>query len=264
MILLEKEIIRDIIDDMDWSFSRLNSFYSCKKIWYLTYIMKRNERTNFFSEYGTFIHNILEKYNKNQLEIFELLQYFEKFYLDEVKTIAPPNKFRDLNDLYYSQAIDFFSEFNGYNDETIGAELKFSFIKNILGKNRKFIGVIDRLSKDENGYVITDYKSKAKFSSKKEQKKYARQLYMYSYAVKEMFGEFPYLLKFEHFRKNTVTKIFFNTEDFNETFFWIENTIDLIYNENLFSETENEFFCGNLCGATENDCNVLLDKTNIL
>lgn len=58
---------KPLIDDMIWSYSRANSFDSCKYAWYLKYIygMKENER--FFSSYGSFMHKLIELYYRGKI-----------------------------------------------------------------------------------------------------------------------------------------------------------------------------------------------------
>lgn len=255
MILLEKEMITDILDDMkEWSFSRLNSFYICKRAWYMTYIMRRSEKSSFFAQYGTFAHSIFEKYNKGELEIFELGDYYNEHYYENVTEQAPPNNFVDLNETYFNSGYDYFSSYAGNDDETIGAEVPFSFYINVLGKDRKIVGYIDRISKDDKGYIVTDYKSKGKFKNKDEIKKYARQLYMYCIAVKEKYGQYPYKMIFNQFRTGKIITIKFNEKDLNETIQWIKDTIELIYNESEFEPTKNDFWCEHICGVGLEEC----------
>lgn len=250
-ILPEKSFINDIIDDMKWSFSRLNSFYSCPRSWFYTYIMKMNEKENFFSQYGTFAHSIFEKYNKEELEIFELGNYFANNYENNVTIEAPPNKYVNLNESYFEKGYNYFNNFEGNDDKTIGSELEFSFDLFAYGKKRKFVGFIDRVSEDENGIIITDYKSKGKFKSKEELNNYARQLYIYSIAVKQKFGKYPYKLVFNQFKENKIVEIDFDIEELKNTVKWINKTFELIYNEVDFKKNENDFFCYWLCSCKD-------------
>lgn len=243
----ELEVIKDVIDDMEWSFSRLNSFYNCKLCWYKTYILKENKSDNFFSQYGTFFHKIMEKYNKKELELFELPDYFEKNYYINIVEEAPPNKYVDLNDSYFYKGYDYLINFQGYDDKTLSSEEPFSFYLSANGKKRKIVGFIDRISLDKNGIVVTDYKSKSRFKNKEELHKYARQLYIYSIAVKKKYGVYPYKLVFTQFRSNNEVEIKFNIEDLRETVKWIQNTISDIYNEKDFNANKQDFFCNYLC-----------------
>ena len=58
-----------------------------------------------------------------------------------------------------------------------------------IGAESEFNGIIDLVYEDEQGRLIVhDYKSKSSFKNKAEQKKYARQLYLYSLHIKEKYG----------------------------------------------------------------------------
>lgn len=252
MILLEQELIHDIIDDMVWSFSRLNSFYNCKKGWYYSYILKRADQENFFSQYGTFAHSVFEKYNNGELEIFELADYYKDNYYNNVVEPAPPNKYVDLNESYFNKGYEYFSTFDDNDsEEIIGAEIKFDFNIEVLGKDRKFLGFIDKISKDKDGYIVTDYKSKGRFKSKEELHDYTRQLYIYAIAIKKMFGEYPHTLIFNQFKEHTQEVIKFNEADLQETIDWIKKTIELIYDEKDFLASPNDFFCAYLCSSRD-------------
>lgn len=248
-----KELIFDL-DNMDWSFSRLNSFYNCPKQWYMNYILHYPKKNNFFSEYGSYIHGIMEKYNKNELEIFQLLDYYCENYDKNIVEQAPYNKFIDLNVLYYQKGYNFFDNFEEEKDVTIGAEVPFDFVITAFGKKRKILGFIDRVSKDNDGYIITDYKSKSKFKNKKEFKNYARQLYIYSIACKKIYGEYPKKLVFYHFKDNKKTIFDFKYEDMLETVLWIKDTIKNIYEEKEFVENYSDFYCKNLCNIGFDKC----------
>ena len=54
-----------------------------------------------------------------------------------------------------------------------------------------FVGYIDLILRDSDGYHIVDHKSKSGFKSISERNAYLRQLYLYSIYVKEKYGEFP-------------------------------------------------------------------------
>ncbi|MGN1156970.1 MAG: PD-(D/E)XK nuclease family protein, partial [Agathobacter sp.] len=57
-----------IIDDMVWSYSRITSYETCPYRFFLTYILKLEKKRLFFSDYGSFIHSIIEKYLNGELK----------------------------------------------------------------------------------------------------------------------------------------------------------------------------------------------------
>ena len=248
MINFDKDTYQFILDGLVWSYSNLSSLDNCRKIWYNTYIDKSEKKENFFSQYGSYMHLILEMFSKQQLDFPELVPYFEENY-DKFITEYPP--FENMGTSYYNQAVDFLSTFEGFTDKTVGTELKMEYQIELYGKKRDFVAYIDRLSMDDNGYIINDYKSKGKFSSKAEKEKYLRQLYIYSLSVKEKYGVFPYKLKFNHFRTKSETVELFNENKLLQTLKWADNCVERIYNTEIFVPNHNDFFCNHLCSVSD-------------
>ena len=96
-----------LLGTMQWSFSRLNSFYNCPYEWFLHYIQCNKSENGFFGEYGQLIHKILEKYEKGELSLFELNEYYEEHFDEDVPHDAPPNKFVNIRQSYYDKGIDY-------------------------------------------------------------------------------------------------------------------------------------------------------------
>lgn len=243
----DKDTYQFVLDGLVWSYSNLSAFDTCPKMWYNTYVNKQEKKDNFFSQYGSFIHSILEKFSKQELDFPDLVPYFEGNY-DNFITEYPP--IAKMEASYYNQALDFLSTFEGFKDETVGTELKMEYQIELYGEKRNFIAYIDRLSKDENGYIINDYKSKGKFSSKAEKEKYLRQLYIYSLSVKEKYGVYPYKLKFNHFRTKSETVEIFDENKLLQTLKWADDCVERIYNSEIFVPNHNDFFCNHLCSVS--------------
>ena len=89
MINFDKDTYQFILDGLVWSYSNLSSFDTCPKMWYNTYIDKSEKKENFFSQYGSYMHLILEMFSKQQLDFPELVPYFEGNY-DKFITEYPP------------------------------------------------------------------------------------------------------------------------------------------------------------------------------
>lgn len=232
------------IDDFVWSFSRLNSFHGCKHAWYNSYVLKDRGQSNSFAEYGKLVHQIFEDYTSGKLEIYELVDEFEKQYDSNVWDF-PPNKYVDLSESYRNQGVEYFTTFEGFDDyKILGTEKKIDF--EIEGY--KFVGYIDSLLEDEYGnMIVQDYKSEAKFKSKKEKKEYARQLYLYSVPLIEEYKKNPSKLVFNMFRKQVMEEIKFDIKDLEEAKKWAIDTIKAVSVEEKFPATINDFFCNQLC-----------------
>ena len=85
-----------IIDNMVWSFSRLNSFYTCPYEWNRKYINCEYGENGFFGEFGSHCHSLLEGYAKGEISIFEISQKYEEEFNEVVVHDAPPNKYTDI------------------------------------------------------------------------------------------------------------------------------------------------------------------------
>ena len=118
-------------------------------------------------------------------------------------------------------------------------------------------------NKDTQNLIVVDHKSKSKFTSKQEQKEYARQLYLYSLAVKEKFGTYPSKLVFNMFRAGQIVEIGFSESDLQEAIDWFTETVGQIFLETSWQDKiateyknkdlkltafkKQDFFCNELC-----------------
>lgn len=257
-------VYKEILDKITWSFSSVNSFCTCKKMFFLTYIKKQKQIQNAFAEWGSFGHLLLEKYFTNRLELFEIASAYEAEYTNNVLHPFPPNAYVDLAEKYYLDGLRYFSQFEGLPEHysVMAVEQKI----NLEIQGIPFVGFIDLILRDnrDDSLVIVDHKSKSKFKNKLEQHDYARQLYLYSLYIKEKYGEYPKELKFNMFRTQSDVTIPFDEKDLTETVQWFCDTVSEIYQEidfpdkmsgNTGSQTsndefiKNDFFCNELCGV---------------
>lgn len=246
-----------------YSFSRLSTFHQCRYQYWLTYLATKEEKLpnedNAFNLYGSFCHELLEKWGNGELAAFELVDKYADEFDIQVSEDFPPNSFADLRDTYYNDGYQFFLDFDGLPEqyEIISPEKEFT-VEFDCFKLRGFIDLILR-NKETGGYIVLDWKSKAKFKSKAEQKIYARQVYLYSKYIHDAYGVYPEKLIFYHFRKNIQTVIPFDYKDYLEAIQWAENTINEIeaveeWDVPCLSDREDGsiWFCSNLCGFRRN------------
>lgn len=247
---------------MTWSFSRLNSFYNCPYEWYLHYIDCNNSESGFFGEYGSFIHKILEKYEKGELSLFDLNQYYEDNFHNEIPHDAPPNKYVDIKQSYYDKGYEYLSnidlDLDAYN--ILGVEKKVEF--EILDK--PFIGFIDLLLQDKNTGEITilDHKSasikilKSGKISKSDQDhflEFKHQLYLYSIPIIKEYGSVS-KLKWNMFKDQKWIEISWDKFEYDDAIQWAENTIKLIEDEKEWRCKQDYYYCNYLCGQRNNAC----------
>ena len=262
IIITDYSVIQDITNVPVYSFSRLNSYYTCPYGYYLDYLADNDHRLkktgNGFSDYGTFAHSIFEQFGKGELLQFELkpkfIDEFEKNIPNGVKLITKTKYVMNLTEKYKSAGAEFFDNFEGINGgKQIASEKDFRLLVKINGKPLILRGIIDAIVEDKSGnYHIWDFKSKSAFKSEEELAEYARQLYFYSLAIKSTYGKFPKTLNFLQFRINTIKTVEFNQKSFEETLQWIYDTSEIVENKEFWEahcmeDCEDTFYQDNLC-----------------
>ncbi len=245
----ELENLKTRTNEMEqYSFSKLSSWHQCKYGFYQKYILHKKGITNAFSEFGSFVHELLEKYAKKEIELWDLPELYEWGFEAAITSKFPYNKYKFLKKSYHDQGLAFMKAFQGYEDyEILGVEQKFI----IPMYDWELVGFIDLLFKDENGkLIIRDYKSKASFKNEEEKMQYARQMYLYSMYVKQEYGRFPDELQFLMFRENKTVSIPFDENALNEALEWANGTVNEIRNAFDYppaSENCDDFYAANLC-----------------
>lgn len=248
---------------MTWSFSRLNSFYNCPYEWKLRYIDCNKSENGFFGEYGSLIHKILEKYEKGELSLFELNDYYEEHFSESVPHDAPPNKYVDIKQSYYEKGLDYFNNIDLDLDkyEVLGVEKEVRF--QIAGKD--FVGYIDLLLKEkETGkIIILDHKSasikilkngKVSKSDQEHVREFIRQLCLYAIPIIEEYGHVDELW-WNLFKDKNWLKMPFHKEDYDEAIQWAEDTLKLIETEKEWlPNNSSSYYCNYLCGQRNNAC----------
>lgn len=251
-----------LLDTMTWSFSRLNSFYNCRYEWKLRYIDCNKSENGFFGEYGSLIHKILEKYEKGELSLFELNDYYEEHFSESVPHDAPPNKYVDIKQSYYEKGLDYLNNIDLDLDkyEILGVEKEVRF--QISGKD--FIGYIDLLlkGKETGKIIILDHKSasiktlkngKVSKSDQEHVREFIRQLCLYAIPIIEEYGHVDELW-WNLFKDKNWFKMPFNKEDYDEAIKWAEDTLTLIENEKNWFPNPDYYYCNFLCGQRNHAC----------
>lgn len=251
-----------LLDTMTWSFSRLNSYYTCPYEWNLHYILCNKASNNFFGQFGSFIHKILEMYAKSELSLFDISQYYEDNFWLEVTEDAPPNKYVDIKQSYYQKGLDYLDNIDLILDdyEVLGVEKKVKF------KIDKYemIGYIDLLLRDKKSgeIIILDHKSASlKFKKNGEISKtdlqhftdFKRQLYLYSMPVIEEYGRADYL-EWNMFKDRGHIKIEWKKDEYEDAIKWARDTIELIEHESSWFPNPDYYYCHYLCGQRNNAC----------
>lgn len=246
---------------MIWSYSRLTAFEDCKYAWYMHYILHMHKKSNFFSEYGSFMHEILQKYLNGELSQKQLLAYYCRNFGKTVESPAPSSK---MWYKYFGAGCDYLRNIEFPKRKILATELEVNF--DFAGA--KFIGYIDMLSEDDAGNLfITDHKSrdlKPRSGRKKPTKAdrdlddYLRQLYMYSVAVKQLYGKYPDFLEFNCFKAGVWITEPFKEERVKEVEDWATGIISEAMKEEEWSENLDYWRCHQLCDMR--DCCEFIER----
>lgn len=201
-------------------------------------------------------------YEKEELSLFELSQYYEDNFWLEVTYDAPPNKYVDIKQSYYEKGLEYLDNIDLILDEyeILGVEKEVKFK---IG-NYEMIGYIDLLLREKEGgkIIVLDHKSASlKFKKNGEISKsdmqhfleFKRQLYLYSMPVIEEYGHVDYL-EWNMFKDRKHIKIDWNEEEYKEAIQWAFDTVKLIEQENAWLPNPDYYYCHYLCGQRENAC----------
>jgi len=245
-----------LIEDMVWSYSRIESFHSCKYKFFLKYISQCEEEDKFYATYGSFIHKLIERFYRGGLPKEKMFTEFLTGFSENVKGTRPK---QETVQKYIQCGVEYLKGFQPFPYTFLDVEKRVDFEIDGL----RFVGFIDFLGRDSDGsLVIVDNKSrdlkprsgKAKPVVKdKELDAMLRQLYIYSAAIKREFGEYPKWLCFNCFRTGMFIKEPFSEESYNEAIDWAKQEIEEIKATEDFYPTIDPFYCTYICGVSE-DC----------
>ena len=77
-----------LLDAMDWSYSRVSSFDQCPRMFDLTYLQCMDRVDNAFAQWGSLAHSLLERYFRQQVELWDLSGLYEKEYARAVTAVS--------------------------------------------------------------------------------------------------------------------------------------------------------------------------------
>lgn len=164
------------------SFSSLETFEQCPRKWHLRYIQKiypdiKQDHTDF----GNFVHKIAEEYKGGgKKEIKSLVKEYKKFYEFDMKEYSGRFKLAMRNlCLFYKL----------YIKPKAKKQLTEKEIRFPLNEIFDLTGKIDLLYKENEGWVVNDYKTSKK---KKDQSK---QLAMYFFMLRSITKKHPDKIK---------------------------------------------------------------------
>lgn len=244
-----------LIEDMTWSYSRVETFDDCPYRFFLKYIHGSNEQDKFYATYGSLMHELIEEYYNEGISNDELC---ERFLLRFPEQVIGERPGPDIAGRYVRSGIEYLRNVKPMKYHTIGVEKRVEF--EINGYN--FLGFIDYLGELDGEYYIVDNKSrdlkprsnrKTPTVKDKELDKMLRQLYLYSAAVKQEYGKFPKSLCFNCFRTGVFIEEPFKIEDYESAISWATESIEYIKESDDFPPSIDFFACRYICGVSD-DC----------
>jgi RecB family exonuclease len=241
-----------LIKDMTWSYSRIKAFNDCPYRWYLKYIRyPRNKGKDlFFSNYGIFMHELLEAYNKGEKTAAQIKTEYLRDFRTRVNVRAPSEAiFKN----YFMDGLQYLSNISPSGNKILSIENKAEF--EIC--SMPFVAYIDLLEEEESGRILLiDNKSrvlKPRSTRKKptrmdeELDTYLMQLYLYSHYVFIRYGKYPDRLCFNCFRKSLFIEEPFKQEAYDNAISWFLGKIKEITVETEFAPDVEYFRCRFLC-----------------
>lgn len=252
---------KEELDRVVWSFSTLHQYEQCPYAFYLKKIdgTEINEG-NFYSDAGGYMHEVLQKIFNGTLPLDQAIDYFMENYDNNVVYEAKQSTVEKK----YTQALDFLAELSldeMGNYEILGVEKKVNFEID----SYKFVGFIDLLlrNKTTQEIILVDHKSSDHFLKKdgkplKNQLEnftaYSKQMYLYSKAIHDEYGEYPTRIVWNHFFDQSITNIPFNKDDYDAALRWAVDLIKQVYQDEEFQAVNNYMMCGVLCGYRNSCC----------
>ena len=206
----------------------------------------------YYSSYGSFMHKLIERYYKGEINREQMKVEFLTGFSKEVRGDRPSEK---VVSSYISDGQKFIDTFVDipYNILDVEKRLEFS----ICGK--KWVGVIDIIGEKDGELYIIDNKSRALKPRSKRKKptgndrdldEMLKQLYVYAAAVEQAYGKLPKALCFNCFRNNTFIEEPFDADIYESVISEFTNMINRIEGSELedFYPRIDYFYCNYLCG----------------
>lgn len=250
---------RPLIEDMTWSYSRLEIFDDCPYRWYLQYIHqpRLKKESKFYAAYGSFMHELLEAFYSNEITKDEALTMFLTQFTEKTKGTGRPKAATVQK--YFQSGKEFLKSLEPTRFETVSIEERIDF--NIDGI--PFTCRIDYLGTEDGEFVVMDNKSRglkprsnrAKPTLKdKELDSMLRQLYIYAEAVRQKYGKLPKLLCFNCFRTGIIIEEPFNEDAYHEAIQWAKNKVEEISGADEFYPNRDFFSCYYICSLSDHCC----------
>ena len=172
-----------------WSWSRMNTFLNSKYEYLLKYILKIPEDRcdSCYTTLGTICHDTLDRFYEGKIEYSDMIDDYNDGYTTAIIIAdlkfnrSDEEKNKSIGEKYNDNLIHFFQNHTIYKHKLL---IEKPIIVNINGNI--FVGYIDGLYKDDEGYYhILDFKSSSIYTGKKLAQN-SGQLILYSIGLHQM------------------------------------------------------------------------------
>lgn len=254
-----EDIYKPLIEDMTWSYSRLEAFDSCPYRWYLQYLHypKLKKQKKFYAEYGLLMHDVLENYFKGLMTKEKAAVSFMTRFHGATDVGGKPKANVVTN--YFKRGVEYLKNLQPMKFEMVAVEERVDFD---LG-GHPFTGRIDFLGMENGEYVVVDNKSrdlkqrsgrKEPTVKDKELDSMLKQLYIYSKGVEEKFGKLPVKLCFNCFKNGVFIEEPFDEGAYHKAIDWATNKMKEIADTEEFYPNGDFFTCRYLCDYSKECC----------
>ncbi|EPZ47766.1 RecB family exonuclease [Alicyclobacillus acidoterrestris] len=233
------------------SYSRLDLYNTCPRAFAMKYVHKaepENDTADYFAEYGIIAHALYEEH-ANARGLIPKTVLTDMFHNGTETRDGMVKGFNDIKlppymaNKYYQQGLDLIDRLLHTSvANVVGSEVKFSIY--IEGIPVPIEGFIDKVERDERGYIITDFKSARPYTQ--EFCDESLQMSIYAMAALELYGELPYKQVYEFFRFNETVKTVRTMKQLEEAKQEIRRRWDCIQRKE-FDPQYDQFFCNNFC-----------------
>lgn len=256
---------------MEYSYSRLDTFHTCRRLFYYQYIKGIRSADNLYSFLGTIVHNITEELIQGEVDNATAVEDFLQG-VNDVDLMGFEWVSENMRDKYRDCIRHFFETFDPspYKGAEIEREFRFDLC------DVTFHGFIDCIVETENEIIIEDFKSSSLYRGKDLQD-HARQLYIYAESIREYAQSVgkPIVLRFNFLKyatnakgklveRNALTgdnfgvgykEVAYDDSCHDSLVEWVSSTLKDIseldveksYKWSRRANFDNDFFCRELC-----------------
>jgi hypothetical protein len=240
-----------ILDQMKYSFSSVNTYDTCHYSFEQNYILIEDRINNFFGNYGSYVHSILESYFRSKIESWDMAIYFQDHYNENIKCSCPVFP-AGMAINYYNQGMSYFENFE-FDKE----KYDIIYIEERIETRYKDINVVvvpDLVLRDKETkeYILIDYKTKNLTKNGKVDKKkmqdVKKQVFLYSYFLWFTKGIEINKIQIWEIRNQQIIEFPYDQFYGFEALEWFETTIEKIKQETEWkANTSQKYFCDEIC-----------------